>query len=211
VVADELIEVLTPAGEPTGEIKGKKRVHADGDYHACVHFFVTDGRGNLLTQFRGPQCGHMRNARDPIGWAGHMSARVPATLGNEPPLDIILHAFDTGIREGNEEGGVTGLTRDIIHTPLCRYIGVTRGDFTTEDGWQDRSFSHNFLLMLPDLDPATMPLEEGKVLDFKWMSIADILALLDGAHGEKLAQREPDHQWMIRLACAAALLMQQGH
>lgn len=213
-VADELVEVYTEHGEPTRLIKRKARAHNEGDYHPCVHFFVTDGKSNLLAQFRGPECGHMRNVWDPIGVAGHISAWLPPILhGDQTAPDPILSAFKTGAREAEEELGIAGLDLDLLHTHNCRYLGITRGDFLTEDGWTDRTFSHNFLLLLPGVRPEHCRLEEGKVLAVRWMDIDnEVLPTLDGRDtGLKFADRQPDQEWMLRLACAGAKLMQAGY
>lgn len=50
----ELLEVYTPAGEPTGIIKRRAAVHADGDWHVAAFVWVFDARGRVLLQRRSP-------------------------------------------------------------------------------------------------------------------------------------------------------------
>lgn len=220
-VAEEQIDVITPQGAFTGVTKGKSLVHANGDWHACVHFIVTDGQGRVIVQFRGPGVKLMRNVWDMMSIAGHISAVPPG----HPRPDWMLQAFAAGEREGMEEIGVT-IDPSILFSERCRFIGVTRVDQQTEDGWMDRALNYNFVLVMPGLDPAQFPLEEGKVLAAEWRHVDEIEAALDGVEihdpmaarlGQvepaivRYAVREPDHQWLLRLAIAAVRLIARGH
>ena len=38
--SEELVDVLTPAGDPTGMRKPKAAVHRDGDWHRAAHVWI---------------------------------------------------------------------------------------------------------------------------------------------------------------------------
>lgn len=50
--ADELLDVLTPAGEPTGLVKRRADVHRDGDWHRVFHLWVVKEDRYVLFQRR---------------------------------------------------------------------------------------------------------------------------------------------------------------
>ena len=195
---EELIDVLTPDGEFTGETLPKSIVHHQGLWHACVHGIITDGNGQLLVQFRGPKVNHMRNVWDPMGVAGHISAYT----GDPAKRDLLGQARDTLIREAEEELGVILAPEEYL-TEYWRMIGITRTNQPTEDGWMDRTLSVNYLLVLPRLDPAALKLEPGKVLAAEWRHVSEVAPSLAAGEGDLYAVRNPDHCELIQGACDA--------
>ncbi len=47
-MAEELLDVLTPDGEPTGLQKPRSEIHRDGSWHNSVHVWLVDGDSILL-------------------------------------------------------------------------------------------------------------------------------------------------------------------
>ena len=62
VSKEERFDILDGVtGKPTGETKPRSAVHRDGDWHAAVHIWVVDEKGNTVIQKR---------AKDKDSWAG---------------------------------------------------------------------------------------------------------------------------------------------
>jgi 8-oxo-dGTP pyrophosphatase MutT (NUDIX family) len=209
---EEMIDVVDQQGMFTGETLPKSQVHAGGKWHECVHGIITDGRGNVLVQFRGPDVKLMRNVWDVMGVAGHISA-VPQFGDDLEPRDkvrdLIQRSIEALIREFQEEIDVR-IARSIFFTQVCRLIGVSKVDQPTEDGWMDRTLSVNWLMVLPDLDPSQFTLEPGKVLDVRWVRIDEVEAALAGHSDMQFAVREPDNQWLMRAIIAHVRLAMSG-
>ncbi len=51
----EYIDVLDKNGNKTGEIKEKKEVYNDGDYHKTVHVWIINDNNEILVQKRAPK------------------------------------------------------------------------------------------------------------------------------------------------------------
>jgi hypothetical protein len=208
-VAEEQIDVVTPLGEFTGVTRDKSAVHANGDWHMCVHIIITNGQGYVVEQFRGPDVKLMRNVWDAMSIAGHISA-VTRKEANPWRPDIIIQAIRAGIREGWEEVRYR-ILEEWFFTPKCRFIGVSVTNMQTEDGWMDRTLTLNFVLVAPDFNIGNRRLERGKVLEVRWRHVDDIERALDGQTADKYANRQPDQQWMMRMMIAAVRLIAQGY
>ncbi len=216
-MSEEQIDVVDPQGRFTGVTKGKSRVHADGNWHVCVHIVVTDGMGNILEQFRGPECKLMRNVWDPMSIAGHISAVASdpagaAALAMRP--DILHQAMEAGIREGAEELGLT-IDEDQFFTPSLRFYGITRTDTLTNEGytdrWWDRSLTLNFMLRAPGFTAEGLRLEPGKVLAVRMRHVDDLEQVLLGGSIERYADRQPDQNWLLASTIDTARRMAQGY
>jgi isopentenyldiphosphate isomerase len=102
---DELFDVVTEDGVPTGEVKRRADVHRDGDWHRAIHVWVygvdADGPFVLFNQ-RGLQ-------KDT--WAGYLDVTVGGHLGAGEDVD---QAF----REIEEEIGIAadGARLDFLTT-----------------------------------------------------------------------------------------------
>ena len=51
----ELIDVLDEKGSKTGEIKDKKQIYQDSDYHRTVHIWIINSNNEILVQKRNPK------------------------------------------------------------------------------------------------------------------------------------------------------------
>jgi len=210
MASEELLHVVTPQMGFTGVVKPKSQVHRDGDWHVCVHGFVTDGTGRLLVQYRGPMVNLMRERWDFVSVAGHISAshedsidHNPAADGGPRAIDWLQLAIETLIREFEEEIGVV-LPREEFFGFDIFFIGITRTDQQTEDGWWDRTFSFNFVIVegvsttgSEHIFPEELRLEPGKVLEVKWMDVGDIEAALRRERPEIFAERWPDQRRLV--------------
>jgi len=98
-MAEELFDLLTEAGEPTGVRKERKRVHRDGDWHKAVHVWVlAEQERELLLQRRAFKKDSWPGRWD-ISAAGHVEAGSSAIdaaqreLGEELGLHLPREAF----------------------------------------------------------------------------------------------------------------------
>ena len=100
---DELIDVFSPEGQPTGETILRSEAHRLGVYHATVHVWFYSKEGEILFQKRAATKDTFPEYWD-VSVAGHISA-------GENPLD-------SAIREVQEEIGsfVTYLDLYLIGT-----------------------------------------------------------------------------------------------
>lgn len=196
-MAEEQIDVYTWDGAWTGVTKPKSEVHRDGDIHICVHGVITDGEGRIIAQHRGPGVKLMRNVWDAMSIAGHISALTTEERRDDPATsDILWQALRALRREAAEELGQE--FPPLVFGDNLTMFGITRTDQVTEDGWTDRTLSLNFMLTMPDVDPTAFTLEEGKVLDVRWMHVDEIEAAIETDAGPTLACREPDNYQLLR-------------
>lgn len=198
-----MIEVVDSDGNPTGLVKPKSLVHTHGDLHLGAHGAVTDGYGNLLCQLRGPDCTVMPNSWDILGAAGHMPAWQELTAR---PDNITLSAL-TLIMEFDEEiGRLIGM--EFFDSPNAEFLGTTRTSMPSGHGWQHNVIDHNWLLTMPDIDPAECRLEPGKVIRVVWRPATEIKRDALGRNpvdGFPYAVREPDNDQLVRLICDRAI------
>jgi isopentenyldiphosphate isomerase len=109
--SDEHLDVLDEAGMPTGEVKPRDRVHADGDWHRAFHLWVVrEGRLVLL----------QRRARGKDLEAGKLDVTVGGHLSTgETVLDAV--------REAEEEIGLA------LRPGQLTFLGTARSVRTYPD------------------------------------------------------------------------------
>ena len=142
----EYFDVLNEKGEKTGETKLRSEVHKDGDWHASVHVWILNSKGELLLQRRSPQKDTSANKWD-ISYGGHVQA------GNSS----LTEAF----REGSEELGL-----DLVESDLEHIFTVTQN--TTRPTQINREFNDVYLIR-KDIDLSILVLQEEEVAEVKYM------------------------------------------
>lgn len=96
----ERLDVWSSSGEPTGTSKLRRDVHADGDWHPCVHIWLYNAEHDVvLIQKRSATKESWASLYD-ISCAGHI-----------PSGECII---DAGLRELYEEIGVVAHHEDLI-------------------------------------------------------------------------------------------------
>lgn len=95
----ELLDVLDEKGNITGEVLGRKEVHATGLWHRCAHVWIINPKGELLLQKRSTKVANYPGMWD-VSAAGHVSA-------GESKLE-------TAVKELEEEIGVTADPAELI-------------------------------------------------------------------------------------------------
>jgi isopentenyl-diphosphate delta-isomerase len=154
---DELIDIVTKTGEPTGETALKSKIHSKGYYHNTAHIWFYTPDGNILLAQRAAS-----KTIYPLLWdvsvAGHIDAGETIEKG--------------AIREVKEEIGLK-----LKNTDLHK-IGVFECFQSYENGRIDNEFHHTFIseLMLPI---AALKPQESEVEALKLISIFDFYEALE--------------------------------
>ena len=154
----ELIDVLTPDGNPTGARKPKSEIHRDGDWHLSVHIWIKASDGRLLLQRRS-----LAKENNPGLWdvsvAGHVSAGESALV--------------SAIREVEEEIGVT------IAPDELRPIARLRETAVLRDGTYIDNEYHQLFIVHRDLELETLVLQPGEVDAVAWIHPEELLTRTD--------------------------------
>ena len=128
---DELIDVLTPEGHPTGVVKHRAAVHRDGDWHLCVFVWIVR-RGP-----RGPEIVLQRRAASKATWPGRFDASVAGHVrAGESRVEAL--------REIEEELGIRVAPRELV--PLAPHAE----EHAFDDGRVDREHHDVSLLFRED-------------------------------------------------------------
>lgn len=139
---DELIDVLTPEGTPTGRRKPKSDIHRDGDWHCAVHVWIVTPDDRILLQRRS-----RRKVNNPGLWdvsaAGHVSA------GEDP--------IDCAVREVEEELGLS-LRRDQL-----QHIATVRESCVLNRGTYFDNELHEIFIVRRAVDLRELVLQRDEV------------------------------------------------
>lgn len=110
----ELFDIVDENGEPTGVIKERSKVHADGDLHRTSHVWIVKdnlkGGLDILLQKRSQDKDSFPGCYD-ISSAGH----IPAGAGY----------IDSAIRELKEELGIDAAVEE-LEERMIRHISYSR-------------------------------------------------------------------------------------
>lgn len=157
---NELFDIVTWRGEPTGARKRRQHVHRDGDWHPAIHIWVVgerDGLGFMLLQRRSLGKDTQPGALD-VTVGGHLAAG---------------ETWREGLREADEEIGLRVAEQDVV------FAGVRRGIFETDSGIRDHEIQHVFFARndAPLTDYRPNPAELAGLIA---ISIDDMLELASG-------------------------------
>ena len=149
----ELIDVLTPAGEFTGERKPKSEVHRHGDWHRSVHVWIVTSGGKILLQRRALQKENNPGLWD-VSAAGHVSAGESV--------------IDCAIREVQEELGLR------IEGPELRHIATLAESSVLNDGKYIDNEIHEIFLVIHDVDLSSLQLQADEVAEVVLIRPSDL-------------------------------------
>ncbi len=155
-MADELIDILDKAGEPTGEIRLKSEAHTLGLYHASVHIWFYTLDGQILFQKRADDKDTFPGLWD-VSVAGHIGT------GESPE--------DSAIREIHEEIGLT-VTKDDLE-----FIGIRLGEKIPAPDLFDNEFHYIYVSKL-NTSVETFTLQEEEVSDVSLLGIGTVKSIL---------------------------------
>ena len=153
---DELIDILTSTGKPTGKTALKAEIHKKGYYHNTAHIWLYTKKGDILLQQRAKT-----KAIYPLLWdvsvAGHIDAGETVIEG--------------GLRELKEEIGL------ILNEESLTKIGVFNCFKDYKNGIIDNEFHHTFIAELT-LDIDDLVPQESEVEALKLVSIKEFKSFL---------------------------------
>lgn len=124
---DELLDILTPEGQPTGKIALKSEAHKNGWFHNTVHIWLFTSDKKILLQKRAMTKKVFPGLWD-ISVAGHVSAGE--------------NIIPSAIREVYEEIGLKIKSDDLIK------IGTRIHQVSHKNGIQDNEHHHVFIAEL---------------------------------------------------------------
>ena len=152
-MSEELIDVLTVEGEPTGACKTKAAIHRDGDWHRAAHVWIVGSDGRVLLQRRSLEKENWPGLWD-VSVAGHVSAGESAK--------------EAVIREASEELGLELSASELVPLTIVRASRVLR------DGRYIDNELHEVFLLRRDVDLSTLTLQRGEVDGAVWASVAEL-------------------------------------
>jgi isopentenyldiphosphate isomerase len=199
---NELFDVVTFEGEPTGRTKPRAEVHRDGDWHRALHVWVV-GVGD-----EGPFITFQRRSLAKDTWPG----RLDATVGGHYRAG---EGLEQTLRETEEEIGVNVSLDDLcfVGTRICINDG--------EPGISDHELQDVFFLRLDKPLTALTP-NPAELAGLVRFPLLELLDMLDGdsdrASGRSMACGATELEWIdvteddfvirfdryfYRVACAA--------
>ena len=156
---DELIDIVTKDGKPTGKSALKSEIHAKGYYHNTAHIWFYTKKGEILLAQRAAS-----KTIYPLLWdvsvAGHMDAGESIKQG--------------AIREVKEEIGLT------ISEKYLEKIGVFECFQSYPNGITDNEFHHTFIAELT-VDFSTLIFQEEEVEAIKLVPLSEFKTLLENS------------------------------
>ena len=154
---DELIDIVTEDGKPTGTIARKSEIHKKGWFHNTIHLWLFTIKGNILLQQRS----HKKSIF-PLLWdvsvAGHIDAGETF--------------IEAALRETHEELGLILRPKDL------KKIGVHKHMSSYNNGKiQDNEFHHVYIAQLK-VDLNTLIPQPDEVEALKLVSLKEFESLL---------------------------------
>lgn len=156
---NELIEIITLEGKPTGKSALKSEIHAKGHYHNTAHIWFYTKKGDVLLAQRAAS-----KTIYPLLWdvsvAGHIDSGENIRQG--------------AIREIREEIGLQ-ISINELHK-----IGVFECFQNYPNGIIDNEFHHTFLVELL-VDFSSLVFQEEEVEELKMVTISEFITLLENS------------------------------
>lgn len=164
---NELFDLYSSDGRPTGRVKRRADVHRDGDWHRSFHCWVTclapsDAPPLLILQRRG---GHKDT------WPGRLDASVGGHYRAGETLSDV-------VREVEEEIGQPVRLEELI--PLGHRVSVSDSIGGPVGAVQDRELQDVFLWRSP-FPLASFRPQPVEVAALEGVAVSDLLRLLSGA------------------------------
>ena len=155
-MTEELIDIITKDGKPTGKTALKSVIHSKGFYHNTAHVWFYTNEGQILLAQRAAS----KTIR-PLLWDVSVAGHVDADETTE----------QAAIRETQEEIGLT-----ISETDLQK-IGVFPCFQSYDNGFIDNEFHHTFITKLK-IEINKLTPQEGEVESLKLVTISEFEDLL---------------------------------
>ncbi|ELR20651.1 hydrolase, NUDIX domain containing protein [Acanthamoeba castellanii str. Neff] len=170
---EELLEVWTQDGRPTGEIKTRKVIHEQGLWHKIVHVWCVDPatRRVLLQRRSADKC------TNPDKWdiscAGHIEAGETSLQG--------------ALKELHEELGITAQPEKLQFLFTAPASGVYMNGTYFDNELQD------IYLYETDVSVSSLVLQPEEVTDAKWVGWDEFEAQLDSGDESLVAVEKGEY------------------
>lgn len=172
---EELIDVLTDAGEITGPPITSREVHARGLKHRTAHLWIVNSKGEVLLQKRAPELRFYPNHWDASA-AGHISH-------GETSLNAIL-------REAKEELGITLAPSDLKKIGEGSWYIKSETESHIENEVMDIYISNK------DLKENDLVIQTSEVAQTQWLSKEQFSDWIEG-RGEILVPHPEEHKLIL--------------
>jgi isopentenyldiphosphate isomerase len=153
---DELIDILTRDGKPTGKTALKSEIHKQGHYHNTAHIWFYNDKGEVLLAQRAAT-----KTLHPLLWDVSVAGHVDAEETVE----------EAAIREVKEEIGLTIEKKDL------KKIGVFGCFQKYDNGIVDNEFHHTYIVELGISLHSLIP-QEDEVESLKLVGMHDFLNMI---------------------------------
>ena len=158
--ADELFDVLTENGDPTGECKRRADVHRDGDWHRAFHLWVVQRPSGEPDRIL-----FQRRASGKDTWPNRLDIAVGGHFRSGETIEDV-------IREIDEEIGIQPRLSDLTYAGQRRAVSLNAE-------WQDREIQDVYMLAiqgdLPTFHPNVVEIDS-----LVHLAIADLERLFRG-------------------------------
>jgi len=159
-LSEEYFDVLDSQGNPTGQIKLRRAVHRDGDWHRAVDIWIVNQYHEVLLQKRAADKDSWPNRWD-ISCGGHLVA------GED--------AITAAINELHEELGLTVAPSEL------QLLGEWRSSTRPAPDFINNTF-RTFYLLRTDREIQDFVIQEAEISDLKYFSVAELKRLVDAKH-----------------------------
>jgi isopentenyldiphosphate isomerase len=165
---EELFDVLTPLGEPTGQAKPRWQVHRDGDWHRSIHLWICGQEHGV------PFLDVQRRGLEKDNWPGMLDATVAGHLRAGEDIEAAL-------READEEVGLTITMGELLHA------GTHLSSDDGSSGRKDREFQEILLARIDQPLSAYRP-NADEVDGIARIHLDEAIALLAGERADAAAR-----------------------
>ncbi len=157
----EYFDILDEQGNPTGEIKERRAVHRDGDWHKAVHIWIINSKQEVLLQKRSPH-----KDSKPNMWAVSCAGHIIAGEDAETTVE----------KEAKEELGI------VLQKTDWEFLFSGKKSFTEREGeFVNNSFFEVFLVKKNyDMEDFTIQKEELSAL--QWMAFREYEKIIKKKH-----------------------------
>ena len=151
----EMLDIVDENGVPTGVVKERTQVHADGDLHRTSHVWIVrrraDGGMDVLLQKRSDHKDSNPGCYD-ISSAGH----IPAGADYE----------ESAVRELKEELGIDATVGELVQ---CWVRRVSNRNVFYDRPFIDNQVTRVYRLTMNNLDITSLHLQQEEVSEVIWM------------------------------------------
>jgi len=160
----DMIDILDPHGDPTGEVLSRKEVHRLGKLHRAVHLYLFNKVNDLLLQRRPESADHYPGMLS-ISVTGHVDA-------GESSLEAVR-------RELREELGLNAKDKDF------KFLFSSRRDAALSPTYVDRQINDIYACWI-DFDIKNITFDRTEVSEIKCVSISNFEKMVE-ASSENIA------------------------